>query len=126
MKELKDITKIVGIVRESVRGHYVIIYRDTISYVADKFRKDDFMALLSSGDWKIITDGDFTRFVLTESTTDPSETDSELLSIFNAYQSDGNHKISRLAVVCDWSLIELYFDGKKPDEVLNLAREEKN
>lgn len=118
---------IISIIKEVVRGYYATIKRDTTSTTIYKFNKEDFIAIFKEHNqqWKIEHDGDLTRFLLT-SATDTTSTDSDILKTFNAYEVDGTVKIASMAVVCDWSIFALAFNEKEPNEVLEMARSEKN
>lgn len=127
MEHTADVKTIVTIIKEIVKGYYCIIYRDTNSYNINKFKKEDFISIFKEDNqqWHIESNADLIRFVLTDS-TDTTATDSDILKTFNAYEADGEVRIARVSVVCDWSIFELAFDGKEPKTVLEMARSEKN
>jgi len=125
MEQKADVKTIVNIIKEIVKGYYAVIKRDTNSYVIRKFNKEDFISILSNGKWQTENDGDLARFLLCNS-TDTTSTDSDILKTFNSYEVDDSVKIASIAVVCDWSIFELAFDGKQPKEVLEMVCSEKN
>lgn len=115
-----DIKTIVNIIKEAVKGYYVIIYRDTISYKIEKYNKQEFVSIFSNGKkWVVDSDGDLTRFMLVD-TLDPTTTNSDILKTFNAYNVGNEVKISSVSVVCDWSIYGLDFNEKQPTEVLKM------
>lgn len=124
---MADVKIIVDIIKEIVKGYYVICQRDTISYSIHKFNKEEFVSIFSDHkqQWQIESDGDLTRFLLCDY-SDSTSTDSDILKTFNSYEVDGSVKIASVAVVCDWSIFELAFNGKQPKEVLEMASSEKN
>ena len=127
MEQSTDVKTIINIIKEIVKGYYVIVERDTNSYTIHKFNKVDFISIFSNHNkqWQIESDGDLTRFLLCDN-TDTTSTDSDILKTFNAYGVDGAVKIASVAVICDWSIFELAFDGKQPKEVLEMVSLEKN
>lgn len=126
MDKSSDIKAIVYIIKEVVKGYYAIIQRDTNSYNIQKFNKEDFIAIFKGDNqqWHIECDADLTRLLLTDS-NDTISVDSDLVKTFNSYEVEGEVKIARVSIVCDWSIFELAFDGKTPQEVLDMVLSEK-
>ncbi len=124
MENKDEIKKIVNIVKETVRGYYVIVKRDSNTYSIHTFDKKEFISIFSNGgEWKVEHDGDLTRFLLCDDVS--VETASKMLKTFNAYEEDGKVKIAAISIVCDWSIFELAFNEKQPDEVLRMILLEK-
>lgn len=126
MDKQTDLKAIVYIIKETVKGYYGIIYRDTNSYKIEKFKKKEFIDLFSSigSNWIVESDGDLARFLLCAD-TDTTSTDSDILKTFNAYDANGEVRIASISIVCDWSLFELAFEEKSAEEVLKMALNEK-
>ena len=125
MENKDEVKKIVNIVKETVKGYYVIVKRDTNTYSIHKFDKEEFISnFTNGGKWKVEHDGDLTRFLLCDDVS--VETASKMIKTFNAYEEDGKVKIAAISIVCDWSIFELAFDEQKPEEMLNLIVSVKN
>lgn len=120
-----DIKSIVSVVREVVRGYYVMIFSDTRSYKVCKLQKEEFINIFRKGNWVTETRDELTRFLLTSS-GDPSTSSSELLNTFCTYTVNGVTRIASQTVVCDWGVYELVFDGKSPENWLKSVTTEKN
>ena len=124
MDDNTDVKTIVNIIKDIVKGYYAVVYRDTNSYRVQKFVKDEFLSNFTVGNWSVESDSDLTRFLMCDE-SDPITTDSDILKTFNAYQVGDVVKIASMAVVCDWSIFELAFDEKQPNEVLEMVATKK-
>ncbi len=119
-----DIKNIVSVVREVVRGYYVIIFRSTDSYKVCKLHKEEFTHIFEEGDWVVETRDELTRFLLTSS-TDSTTSASEFLTTFCSYTDGKQTKIAQQTIVCDWSVYELVFGTESPDLWLKSVHSEK-
>lgn len=120
-----DIKSIVSVVREVVRGYYVMIFSDTRSYKVCKLQKEEFINIFKEGNWVAETRDELTRFLLT-SPGDTATSESEMLNTFCTYTLNGETRIASQTVVCDWGVYEMVFDGKSPENWLKSVTTEKN